>query len=207
MKIFVFAALVFVCMAPALQVFTVEILDTSAARLHIPAPTLSLDDVIHAAAHKHQIPSSLVKSIIAAESSFTADVVSPKGAIGLMQLMPETARELGADPTVPEQNVDAGAQYLSRLLRRFAANRNPLRDAVAAYNAGPGAVERYHGVPPYRETRAYVARVLRFFDRYEKLEAGPASPRKRRSLLVASAQHAERRRGRRFYSRTEKALS
>jgi soluble lytic murein transglycosylase-like protein len=205
MKTFVFAALVFACMAPALQVFTVEILDTSAAQFHIPAPALSLDDVINAAAHKHQIPSSLVKSIIAAESSFAPDVVSPKGAVGLMQLMPETARELGADPTVPEQNVDAGSNYLSSLLRRFAGNKNPLRDAVAAYNAGPGAVERYHGVPPYRETRAYVTRVLRFFARYEGLESAQTAPRTRRPLFVASVQRAGRRRVRRFSPRGERA--
>lgn len=85
-----------------------------------------------------------------------------------MQLMPETAQELAVDPTIPEQNVDAGARYLSWLLRRYAHKRDPLRRAIAAYNAGPGAVDRYHGVPPFRETRAYVSRVLRFYRVYEK---------------------------------------
>jgi soluble lytic murein transglycosylase-like protein len=84
-----------------------------------------------------------------------------------MQLMPETARQLGVDATVPEQNIDAGVRYLSWLLRRYAHRRDQLRRAIAAYNAGPGAVERYHGVPPYRETRAYVTRVLRFYKIYQ----------------------------------------
>jgi soluble lytic murein transglycosylase-like protein len=101
------------------------------------------------------------KSIIAAESNFAPDAVSPKGALGLMQLMPETTHEYGAlDPTVPEQNVDAGTHYLSWLLRRYEKKRNPLQQAIAAYNAGPGTVDRYHGVPPYRETRTYVTRVM-----------------------------------------------
>ena len=123
MKVFAFPALAFACIVLAVQIFTVRLLDTT-ARFHIPAPAISLDDVIHAAAHKHRIPTSLVKSIIAAESNFAPNAASPKGAIGLMQLMAETAHELGADPTVPEQNVDAGAHYLSTLLRRFAGNRS-----------------------------------------------------------------------------------
>ena len=197
MKVFAFPALAFACIVLAVQIFTVRLLDTT-ARFHIPAPAISLDDVIHAAAHKHRIPTSLVKSIIAAESNFAPNAASPKGAIGLMQLMAETAHELGADPTVPEQNVDAGAHYLSTLLRRFAGNRNPLRDAVAAYNAGPGAVERYHGVPPYRETRVYVARVLRLFAHYERLNFRPTGQVNGRPLLVASVQRSGRRHGRRY---------
>jgi len=140
------------------------------AMFRIPAPAIPLEDVIHAAAHKYQVPSAFVKSIIAAESHFSPNVVSPKGAIGLMQLMPATARQLGADPAVPEQNVDAGTNYLSWLLHRYANKRTQLRDAIAAYNAGPGAVERYRGVPPYRETRAYVKRVLTFFAKYQREE-------------------------------------
>jgi soluble lytic murein transglycosylase-like protein len=84
-----------------------------------------------------------------------------------MQLMPETAREFGADPAIPEQNIDAGAHYLSWLLQRYAGKRDALKQAIAAYNAGPGAVERYRGIPPYRETRTYVTRVLRFYKKYD----------------------------------------
>ena len=206
MKLIVFAAILLVCMSCTLgrRFFKGEVLDGRLAGFHIQPPKFSLDEVIHAAAHKHQISSALVKSIIAAESGFSPQVVSPKGAVGLMQLMPETARELGADPTVPEQNVDAGAHYLSTLLKRFSNKKNPLPAAIAAYNAGPGAVERYHGVPPYRETRTYVTRVLRLFDQYAQQEGtlvpAPPPPR-RRPVLVASSTRVERRRGRRFSGR------
>jgi soluble lytic murein transglycosylase-like protein len=96
-----------------------------------------------------------------AESGFQPDAISPKGAIGLMQLMPGTARQLGADPKDPHQNADAGAEYLRELLAKYEADPDQVLLALAAYNAGPGAVERYHGVPPYRETREYILRVLK----------------------------------------------
>jgi soluble lytic murein transglycosylase-like protein len=136
-------------------------------RLHISAPTFTLNEVIRAASHKHKVDPAFVKSIIRAESGFSPAALSDKGAIGLMQLMPETARQFSADPTIPEQNVDAGTHYLSFLLKRYSHRKDKLRRAIAAYNAGPGAVDRYHGVPPYRETRAYVSRVLRFYKRYQ----------------------------------------
>jgi Transglycosylase SLT domain len=208
MKIVVFAAILLVCMSCTLgrRFFKAEVLDGGLARFHIEPPKLSLDEVIHAAAHKHQISSALVKSIIAAESGFSPQVVSPKGAVGLMQLMPETARELGADPTVPEQNIDAGAHYLSTLLKRFSNKKNALPSAIAAYNAGPGAVERYHGVPPYRETRTYVARVMRLFDQYAQQDGtrvqAPPPPRRRPVLVALTPPRLERRRGRRFSGRT-----
>lgn len=124
--------------------------------------------LISEAATKHGVPAALVKSIMAAESNFIADVVSPKGAIGLMQLMPQTATEFGADPKDPKQNVDAGVQYLHYLLGRYQKHRDALPRVIAAYNAGPGMVDRYHGIPPFRETRRYVARVLSFLRRFEK---------------------------------------
>jgi soluble lytic murein transglycosylase-like protein len=136
-----------------------------------PPPIKELVDphaLISEAATKHGVPAALVKSIMAAESNFTSDIVSPKGAIGLMQLMPETAMEFGADPMDPKQNVDAGVQYLHYLLGRYQKHRNALTRVIAAYNAGPGMVDRYHGVPPFRETRQYVARVLGFLRRFEK---------------------------------------
>jgi soluble lytic murein transglycosylase-like protein len=95
------------------------------------------------------------------ESGYDPAAVSPKGAIGIMQLMPQTARQLGADPRDPRQNVDAGARYLVELLRKYQDDDYQVRKALAAYNAGPKAVERYQGVPPYRETMDYVRRVIR----------------------------------------------
>jgi len=127
-----------------------------------PAPPVasSPKDMFAAAAEKHGLPVELVKSVVRAESNFNAKAVSPKGAIGLMQLMPETARELGVDPNVPEQNVDAGTRYLRDLLIKYEGNEDQVARAVAAYNAGPGAVDKYKGVPPYMETQVYVRRVL-----------------------------------------------
>jgi soluble lytic murein transglycosylase-like protein len=103
--------------------------------------------------------------VVAAESAYRAEAVSPKGALGLMQLMPATARELGADPTDPRQNLDAGARYLRGLLIQYGHSPEL---ALAAYNAGPGAVNRHGGVPPYRETRSYIQRVLRLYHQLQK---------------------------------------
>ncbi len=124
--------------------------------------------LIRAAAEKHRVPAALVKSIVAAESNFHCDAVSSRGAIGLMQLMPATAHEYGADPTIPEQNIDAGTRYLYFLMHKYRKYRNPLSRVIAAYNAGPGAVDRYHGIPPFRETRGYVARVMGYMRQYSK---------------------------------------
>jgi soluble lytic murein transglycosylase-like protein len=98
------------------------------------------------------------------ESGFQPKAVSPKGAIGLMQLMPATARQLGVDPNDPRENADGGAQYLRYLLAKYENDPNQVLLALAAYNAGPAAVERYHGVPPFRETREYIIRVLKNWD-------------------------------------------
>jgi soluble lytic murein transglycosylase-like protein len=118
------------------------------------APTpLELAD---AAADRYGLPRALVRSVMAAESGFEPLAISPKGAIGLMQLMPGTAQVLGADPHDPAQNVDAGTRYLRDLLEKY---NYGLRHALAAYNAGPGAVDKYNGVPPYRETIDYISRI------------------------------------------------
>ncbi|QGN59455.1 transglycosylase SLT domain-containing protein [Nostocoides sp. HKS02] len=108
------------------------------------------------AAARHGVPAALLASVARTESGFNAGAVSPAGAVGLMQLMPSTARGLGVDPRDPAQAIDGAARLLAGHLRRFGSA--PL--ALAAYNAGPGAVERYDGVPPYRETQQYVSRVL-----------------------------------------------
>ena len=122
-----------------------------------PAPQhLSPTELADAAADKYGLPRVLVRSVMAAESGMQADALSPKGAIGLMQLMPETARFLGADPHDPAQNVDAGVRYLHDLLLRYGGG---LWHALAAYNAGPGAVDKYRSVPPYSETLNYVDRI------------------------------------------------
>ena len=121
-----------------------------------PTKQLSPLELADAAADKYGLPRALVRSVMAAESGGQAQAVSAKGAIGLMQLMPETARDLGADPWDPAQNVDAGTRYLRDLLDKY---NGGLWHALAAYNAGPGTVDKYHGVPPYSETVRYVGKI------------------------------------------------
>ena len=121
----------------------------------------SYDQIIDKYAEEYRLDPQLIRSMIATESAFNPKAVSRKGAQGLMQLMPATALELGVeDPFDIEQNIDGGARYLRQMLDNFGGN---VKVALAAYNAGPGAVERYGGrVPPYPETEQYVNRVLRF---------------------------------------------
>jgi soluble lytic murein transglycosylase-like protein len=123
--------------------------------------SLTPKELADAAARKYGLPESFVRSVVKAESAFQPNVVSPKGAIGLMQLMPGTAAQYGADPKDPRQNVEAGTQFLRDLLLKYQNDPYQVRKAIAAYNAGPGAVDKYNGIPPYRETQAYVGRVLR----------------------------------------------
>lgn len=130
-------------------------------------PPVNPHALIRAAAEKYRLPPVFIRSIMAAESAFNPYAWSPKGAIGLMQLMPDTARLFGLDPTVPAQNVEAGAQYLRMLLDRYGNSRTALHRVIAAYNAGPGAVDRYRGVPPYRETRMYVKRVMEYMRQFQ----------------------------------------
>jgi len=123
-----------------------------------PAPRpRSVREQIDEAARRHGLPEEFVHAVVAAESGYRQEAVSRKGAIGLMQLMPDTARSLGADPRDPEQNLEAGVRFLRDLLIRYEHDANR---ALAAYNAGPGAVDRHGGVPPYLETQWYVSRVL-----------------------------------------------
>ncbi len=124
----------------------------------VVAPVLQPRELVEAAARKNGLPPNFVHSVVRAESGYKPDAVSPKGAIGLMQLMPATAKAYGADPHDPGQNVEAGAAYLRELLIKYDGDA---RRALAAYNAGPGAVDKYNGVPPYAETQTYIERVLR----------------------------------------------
>jgi soluble lytic murein transglycosylase-like protein len=124
------------------------------------------EDLLIRAALEQGLPPEFVRSVALAESGFHQDAVSVKGAIGLMQLMPTTASELGVDARLAEQNAQGGAKFLRELLLRY---RGDATLALAAYNAGPGAVERYKGVPPYLETRRYIVRVLAEYTRQMKL--------------------------------------
>lgn len=119
------------------------------------------------AAREHQVDPAVIESVIEAESSFRGDAVSPKGAVGLMQVMPDTARELGFNPGHWQQNIEAGTVYLGLLLRRYRHRPDGIQLALAAYNAGPGNVAKYRGIPPFRETRTYVKRVM---SRYRQLK-------------------------------------
>ncbi len=125
----------------------------------IPAFTGSpgvYQDMARAAARRHGVPEDLFLRLVRTESNFRPTAKSTKGAIGLAQLMPQTARLLGVNPHDPKQNLEGGARYLSQQYRKF----GDWRLALAAYNAGPGAVVQYKGVPPYRETQHYVKAIL-----------------------------------------------
>jgi soluble lytic murein transglycosylase-like protein len=135
-------------------------------------PTLNLDDVINTASDRYRLDPDLVNSVIKAESGFKVHAVSPKGAQGLMQLMPGTASQLGVPNAFdPQANVEGGTKYLRELLERYDFD---LVKALAAYNAGPQRVEQFGGVPPYYETKAYVARIVRDFNK-KKIAQGKAT--------------------------------
>lgn len=126
-------------------------------------PPVDLDQVVSAASARYRLDPDFVSSVIKAESGFNVRAVSPKGAQGLMQLMPGTASQLGVRNAFdPRANVEGGTKYLRELLERYNFD---LLKALAAYNAGPQRVEQFGGVPPYYETRAYVARVVRDFNK------------------------------------------
>jgi len=132
---------------------------------HVKVPTeRDYDQLILEVARQHDVEPGLVKAVIAAESNFKPHAVSRVGAQGLMQLMPATAADLGVErPFGVVENIDGGVRYLRAMLDRF----GDVARALAAYNAGPGAVDRYRGIPPYRETRAYIKRVLEYHRRYQ----------------------------------------
>lgn len=135
----------------------------------IDARIQSLEPIISKAATYHGIDTSLVKAIIAAESGGNVSAQSSKNAKGVMQILDATAADLGVEHVWdPEENIFGGTKYLKQMLERFQGN---IKDTIASYNAGPSAVERYNGIPPYKETRAYVQKVLeyiRYFQEQEK---------------------------------------
>lgn len=135
-----------------------------AAPAPAPAPPKTTDPktLVREAAVRNSLPPAFVASVARAESAMKQSAVSPKGAIGVMQLMPGTAKALAADPHDTEQNIDAGTRLLRELLVKYDGD---VVKALAAYNAGPGAVDRYNGLPPYRETQDYVNKVIRDYQK------------------------------------------
>ncbi len=151
---------------------------------------LDLNELVKTASGNYRLDPDLVNSVIRAESGFNVRAVSPKGAQGLMQLMPKTASDLGVQNAFdPQANVDGGTRYLRELLERYDFD---LVKALAAYNAGPQRVEQYGGVPPYYETRAYVARIVRDFNRKKLAEKAAAQPAPQaKAANKSSATHAQ----------------
>jgi membrane-bound lytic murein transglycosylase MltF len=141
----------------------------------IPRRPVDLSQVVNEASGRYRLDPDLVNSVIKAESDFKVRAVSPKGAQGLMQLMPGTAAQLGVPNAFdPQANVDGGTRYLRELLERYNFD---LVKALAAYNAGPQRVEQFGGVPPYYETRAYVAKIVKDFNK-KKIAQGKAAGQK-----------------------------
>ena len=126
------------------------------------------DHLIVASAEKYNLDPALLKAVVQAESNFSANAVSHAGAKGLMQLMDSTARQLGVvNPFNPIENIDGGARFLSQLLQRYGGNETL---ALAAYNAGPGAIDYWGGTPPYQETQTYIPRILQLREQYREWE-------------------------------------
>lgn len=121
----------------------------------------NFDEIIKRAAATYNVPEKLISSIIKQESNFNPSATSSAGASGLMQLMPGTAKYLGVTNSLdPEQNIMGGTKYISQMISQFDGN---IETALAAYNAGPGAVKKYDGIPPYKETQNYVQKVMNYF--------------------------------------------
>ena len=148
-----------------------------------PAKAVNLNDVIREVSRRSQLDADFIASVIRAESGGNATAVSRKGARGLMQLMPGTADQLGVKNSFDAaQNIDGGVRYLMQLLQQF---NYDVAKALAAYNAGPQRVTQYKGVPPYRETRAYVVRIIRDYNRKKLAE------QKQGQLAMSHAPHAQ----------------
>lgn len=154
-------------------------------------PVLALNDVVDTASATYHLDPDLVNSVIHAESGFNSRAVSPKGARGLMQLMPATANQLGVnDAFDPAANVTGGSRYLRELLERYNFD---LVKALAAYNAGPQRVERYRGVPPFHETQAYVARIVHDYNTKKIAQEKAAAKLKPAATKTTSPSHSARK--------------
>ena len=147
---------------------TITKVKTPATMVGLVAPTqIEMHEMLAHAGAAHDIDTDLLASVVKAESGGQVRAISRTGAQGLMQLMPGTASEMGVqDAFRSDQNIAGGTAYLDELLTRY---RDNIALALAAYNAGPGAVDRYHGIPPYRETKEYVARVIQEFNRRKQM--------------------------------------
>lgn len=154
------------------------------------ASSTNIKEVVANASGEHHLDPDFVSSVIHAESGFNPHAVSRKGAQGLMQLMPQTANNLGVkDAFNPQANVEGGTKYLRELLERYNFN---IAKALAAYNAGPGRVDRYKGVPPYFETQAYIARIIRDFNK-KKLAEQQLAKRQPATQRAATQHHTPAR--------------
>ncbi len=175
-----------------LDVPTAQIADLSTEKLPeksadgpTPAPKMDIPTAIASASDKHGIDADLLYSVIRAESGFNPRAVSNKGAQGLMQLMPGTASKLGVQDAFDTQsNVEAGTRYLRELLDRY---HYDLAKALAAYNAGPQRVDQYRGIPPYRETRAYIARIIREYNKKKLVAIAKQKKERRTSTPIRNA--------------------
>jgi hypothetical protein len=164
-----------------------------------PDPSATVNELVASIARKHAIEPSLVDSVIRVESNYNPNAVSPKGAMGLMQLIPSTARRFGVNNTFhPEQNIEGGVKYLKYLMELYGGDE---RLALAAYNAGEGAVARYKGIPPYPETQNYVFQVGKKLGQSRDAEkkAKTASPETKPEVHVPVIEKTVDAEGREYY--------
>lgn len=138
------------------------------SKIDLKAQSANVDELIETFGEKYGIDSDFIKAIIKQESGFNAKATSKKGAMGLMQLMPKTAESLGVlDAYNPSQNIEGGVKYLKSLLDKYGDNKEM---ALAAYNAGPGTVKKYGGIPPYKETQNYINAIMNTYNKVKEAE-------------------------------------